>query len=414
VIRFVGGKPGGGKTLFAATKLVEELRTTTRFIVTNGAIEMHPWVDGGGVARKGLKRSMQDKFGDDFDCERRVVLVEDEAVPRFYSIRPPLDLEHDEVVIQTRGKHEDNRFRLKVEGAKSQVGGVCYIIDEAHEFFASRDWMKTGKELLSWASQQRRAGDDAWLLTQVIENVEKQLRGVSQECYWLVNHRLLRAMMFRQPDMISYKLYAKTPPGTNESYLAKGRLSVDRDFIYGIYNTAKGVGVSGRQADIGVRAKGLHWTWLIAFAAALVLGVIAFREGVVMGIGKLTQIPGPKTPTVTNTPASTNRHSLVMQLAAQLGATVGPGATSVPVKWVAPEVVSKKLEPYVVSVTTARIPGGAAVGALLFNDGTSVRATNITEVWKGYAADGRFYSSVPTGEENKTLYRPLPESVKGR
>jgi len=409
VIRFVGGKPGGGKTLFAVSNLVEELRNTTRFIVTNCAIEMEPWVDGAGEPRKGLKRSMEDTYGSDFDCEKRIILIDDSQVYRFYAVRPVEDAEGN-VEVKIIPPSEDNRFRLRVEGGKVNVSGCAYFIDEAHEFFASRDWQKTGKELLSWASQQRRAGDDAWFLTQVIENVEKQLRGVSQECYWLVNHRLLRAMMFRQPDMLTYKLYAKTPPGTNESYLAKSKVTIDREFIYGVYNTAKGVGVSGRQADIGVRAKGLHWSWLFAFAGVLVLAVIAFRQGAVLGIGKLTQIEGVKKPFVSNAPPSAaSLHSMLSAVT-----TVARKEVETLAKETRPAAAEAKpeLQPYVVAAMTSKEPGGDASGALMFNDGTMVSAKKIVEVWKGYSADGRFYSSIPNSLPNVTRFVPAAEKKK--
>jgi len=221
MIRFISGKPGAGKTLYAVLRLVDELRMTNRAVVTNMAIELHPWVDGGGVPRLGLLQSLQKEFGSTFDAEDRLYLLSDEQVKRFYAWRP----EVDDGVIRFRelpldGPQRQARFKLT-----KGVPGVAYFIDEAHEFFASRDWQETGKETLSWASQQRRAGDDAWLLTQVVGNVEKQLRGVSQECVWLVNHRLQSLAMFRQPDMLSYRVFSSTPPAPSEHWLTAGKVS---------------------------------------------------------------------------------------------------------------------------------------------------------------------------------------------
>jgi len=399
MIRFVSGKPGGGKSLYAVLSLVEELRATHRFIVTNLALELRPWVDGGGKARKGLLALLQDKYGSTFEAERRILFLADEAVPRFFAVRPLWNADTQSVDVNVLPKEEDGRFRLS-----AGRGGVAYFIDEAHEFFAARDWQKTGKETLSWASQQRRAGDDAWMVTQVVNNVEKQLRGVSQECVHLVNHRLLRIAMFRQPDALSYRVYGSTPPAPNEHWLAAGKLQCDREWIYGCYNTARGVGVAGNKADIGVRAKGLHWMNL--FWMFLVLGVVCYiaNKAVQAGVGKATRLAGPV-------------HSAVSNVTVVPRPAIVPPSTVPRSREVAPDLprdVKPDYRPWVVaSFLKGSTSQAFRSGSLLMSDGRMVPGTNIAEVFNGWVVDGRFLSSVATAGTNVTLSKG-PASVKGR
>lgn len=393
MIRFIGGKPGGSKSLYAMVNLVEELRRTNRFIVTNVAVEMIPWVDGGGVARKGLREGVLAKYGEDYDCERRVVLLDDEQVHRFYAVRPRLK-ETGDVEVITIPPSPDGRFRFSagVEG----LSGCAYFIDEAHEFFAARDWAKTGKEVLSWASQQRRAGDDAWFLTQVIGNVEKQLRGVSQECYWMTNHRLARLGMFRQPDMLSYKLFSSTPPTGNEAPLAKGRVQCDRQFIYGTYNTAKGVGVAGRQADIGVRAKGLHWSWIIGFIALASVGVMAANKGVQFGIRKGLSISVPKASG--GEAAATKPNQFGLQNLMPMAPIRPPAQPVIVPTPPTPDPKSHARPPaWVVAMTTSEEPGRPGRGSigLIMSNGFQVHGTNWQRIEQGWLVDGHIYPTQP-------------------
>jgi len=281
MIRFIGGKQGGGKSRVAVGRLVEELRASNRFIVTNLALEFVPWVDGGKKARKGLINSLQEKYGDDFDAMQRIVLIDDSDVHRFFRCRPRVNPGTGVREIHWIPECSDGRFRMD-----ENCAGVCYIIDEAHEFFPAHEWEKVRVGCLSWGTQARRAGDEVYFLSQIIGNVAKPLRGLAQECLWVVNHRHLSLGWFRQFDKISIKSYATAPPAASDAPLYDTTLRDDREWIYGVYNTSKGVGVRGRQADIGQRARGIHWTWSVAFVAAFILAVIFVFNGIKMGFRK--------------------------------------------------------------------------------------------------------------------------------
>jgi len=286
MIRFIGGKQGGGKSRLAVGRLIDELRSTNRFIVTNLALEFSPWVDGGKKARKGLITSLQEKYGEDYDAMQRIVLIQDEDVHRFFRCRPFTNKTTGVREIYWIPECEDGRFRMD-----ENCEGVCYLIDEAHEFFPAHEWEKVRVGCLSWGTQARRAGDEVYFLSQIINNVAKPLRGLAQECLWVTNHRHLSLGWFRQFDKISVKSYATAPPAASDTALYDITLKDDREWVYGIYNTSKGVGVRGRQADIGQRARGIHWSWMFAFIAAFIFGVIAVFNGIKFGFKKAIAAP---------------------------------------------------------------------------------------------------------------------------
>lgn len=283
MIRFIGGKPRAGKTKRAVVWIIEILRTTSLPIVTNIALELKPWVDGKGKPRRGLLRVLQDKYGSTFDAERRLFLLADQDVRRFYSIRPKVPKESWESVEVLRVPEcEDGKWRF--DGDK--YSSCAYLIDEAHVYFpgaavAGTKGMRLTPELLGYASQAGRCGDLVFFLSQVLMNVDKQLRGVAQECHWMTNHVHCQMGPFRQGDRISYRVYATTPPATGEVWLTKGSLRYERDDIDSSYNTAAGVGVTGNTAaDIGRKAKGIPSYFIGLLILGLAMGAYLFFFGV--------------------------------------------------------------------------------------------------------------------------------------
>lgn len=249
------------------------------------AIKMHPWVDGKGKAHKGLLRTLQDKYGETFDAERRIYLLKHEEVPRFYGIRPEIPDDQDEpVVIKEVPRSDMWKFN------SNEYSNCCYVIDEAEVYFPSAavDAQRANHEnpeLLQWAKQAGRGGDDAIFLSQNLTWISIKLRKTCQECWWMVNHAHIPFSIFRRPDHITEETYMNCPPGQGEVYLRKTKLTYNREEIEGCYNTAEGVGVTGNSAaDIGQRAKGIHWAWIpagiVVIAIAAMFGLRAVGAAV--------------------------------------------------------------------------------------------------------------------------------------
>lgn len=280
--RCVGGKPRAGKTKRAVIWVIEQLRSHRRPIVTNMALKLEPWVDGAGKPQKGLLRTLQDRYGETFDAERRIYLLTHEEVRRFYAVRPMVSKEDEstrEIATVPRSdmwKFDANRYP-----------GCCFVIDEAEVYFPSQAVDSTSaahedREVLQWAKQAGRGGDDALFLSQNLVWISKKLRGTCQECWWMVNHVHVSFGMFRRPDRITEESYVNCPPNPGEERMRMSRLYYSKEEIEGCYNTAEGVGVTGNSAaDIGQKARGLHWGFIpvgiVGIAILALLGLWGFK-----------------------------------------------------------------------------------------------------------------------------------------
>lgn len=288
--RFITGATGAGKSKFAMSKLAEELRSTQRGIITNMAVKLDPWVNAKGRAYPGLLRSLQDRYGTDYDAKRRIWFLdpvqadtpwsEINQVQRFYGWRlvVPADPEIESYMMRVP-ESEDGLFHN--DGGR--YPGCAYFIEEAHEYFPQNEWQLVGKETMSWASQNRRAGDDAWLITQQAELVAKPFRRQSLECYWLVNGLYRRIGWFKARNTISYTVHVSTPPIPSQPAMHSGEIH-GNEWLNGCYDTSAGGGVSGSTADLDHKPTGLSLKWIPLIA--LVVVCIAFFA--LEGCAKLT------------------------------------------------------------------------------------------------------------------------------
>lgn len=279
MIRFVVGKTGGGKSQFLVSKLIDELRSSRRGIVTSLAIELGPWVNKKGVAYPGLLKTLEMVYGDTFDAVRRIYVLKDEEIAYFWRVRVRVpedaDLPREVITVAAAARDQDGRSRW-FQGP--DVPGCWYAIGEAHEHFSAETWKNLVGEGQSWASQNRRGGDDAWIETQDAELVAKPLRRQSLECYTMINHAYRALGPFRQPDVISYRIHVNTPPRESEPCLRMGRIDLPREKLWGCYDTARGGSVHGGSADIGKRAAGINWkaipALLVGFFIVACVGLV--------------------------------------------------------------------------------------------------------------------------------------------
>lgn len=277
-VKFISGKPGGGKSYYALTIVIHELRTTNRMIVTNLAINLPV-----------LCAYLQDKFGKDFYARWRIRFIDHQEAAeffRFYGYGPDLK---DKITVQEfdtdRGKGTrkllDYSPRAKVPEAIGfpdvtppfrPNGGVLYVLDEVHEFFNARRWQTTGDEALHYLSQHRKLGDDVICISQSINNIDKQFRSVGQDYTYVRNHAKEALPMFhglvRSVRAFHRQTYLEPYTGTGST------LGVQEDKWFTLdpklaecYNTAAGVGVQGAGADTKEKRSGLPpWAPLILLA----------------------------------------------------------------------------------------------------------------------------------------------------
>lgn len=398
MIHFVAGKPGNGKSLFAAWLIILELVFGRRPIVTNLALRLHPWVDGKGKARKGLIRFLEDEYGESFDAARRVLLLDDTQVKRFYAYRPLIPpLEGEERQIHVIPQADDGRFRFTPD-----LPGCFQVVDEIHEHFGARDWQTTGREALSWGSQHRRAGDEMYAVTQVVNNVEKQFRGISQECIIMVNHGFRTVGMFRQPNIITLRVYSTTPPAPMEVPMRFERLKFNRQKVYEVYDTASGVGVTGRKADIGTKAKGWPWWTVILLVLGGMVGLWLLIKVYFVGVKHVAKMsmPGMKraaaevaTPMLPTNSAAKKAKSYDVVTIPQAG-SVGELSGAVRVDPRIKPAVKKTKDEEEWELVAGLAQGSAGWSVTLAN-GVQFRAKSVIESGPELNIDGHIYRRAP-------------------
>ena len=167
--------------------------------------------------------------------------------------------------------------------------GVMYVIDEVHNFFGARQWAETGRDVLFYLSQHRKLGDTVVCITQAINNVDKQFRSVTQDFTFVRNLSKERYGIFKMPAYFVRKTFTSPPTETSKP-MESGTFTLDVRGLAACYDSAAGVGIHGRGADMLERGKGLHWSWFVLILA-VVVGVLFF--GVPRAIASMFKSSSP-------------------------------------------------------------------------------------------------------------------------
>lgn len=258
-LHFISGKPGGGKSLYAMKLICDELRHGKRTVVTNVAVRL---ADLNEYLRTG-------------DMVERLRVLEFEEAKRFWQCRQigwnvkPVSEEQE-----SRGKLLDFGVCENINGGERsayELGGVLYVIDEAHLFFASRDWSKTGRHASWYLTQHRKLGDDVICITQAIEQVEVAFRRLAEDYTYVSNIGKRRLFGFALPQRFVTGTYLKPFTGAiTDRAMCRTVFSLDTKGLAKCYDTAAGFGVLGRAADIGARRRG--WPWQVGVGLILFAG----------------------------------------------------------------------------------------------------------------------------------------------
>jgi hypothetical protein len=262
-ITFITGKPGGGKGLVSMQQVVDELRLGKRCIITNLAIHVEPWVNSRLQPMCGLAAFLQRSFGSDFDVRKRVFVLSDDDIESFFlwravKVGDKWELKRAEPEVLVKGGEE------RVMGFDASLGmssgGVLYIVDEAWHFYSSRRWQRTGEGLQFYNAQNRKFGDDVFIVTQHTKQIDPAIIRVAQD-FWVVrNHGMMSIGLFRQPDVFSVRIYDSAPTGGQLSPMSTKLFRLDAAGLGQTYDTSAGVGLAVRSgADIGRRRRGLPW-----------------------------------------------------------------------------------------------------------------------------------------------------------
>lgn len=286
MIKFITGLPGAGKGVYSVLVIEQELKATDRHIITNFAVRMHPWVRRLGRRRsrgeKGLLAHLYDTYGETFDAEKRVHVIDDEDMYSFYLTR----VNSEGKLIKVSGDYErrgENGKEVLIGIDKEEFAATLpcvYLIDEGWKFFFSQNWQKTELGFTFYNAQHRKAGDDLWMTAQHPSQINKQMRLLVQEYHTLVNHGYRKIGVFKQPNVISVCITNESPETRSKSIGALPKvIRFDKQGVGGSFDTAQGAGVQGAGADIERKKSGLPWWGLILLIAGLGYGIIMLAKG---------------------------------------------------------------------------------------------------------------------------------------
>lgn len=369
-IHFISGKPGGGKSLYAVRLIVDELVKGDRVVITNVALKL-------GALNEYLQREYPSKL---IDLHNRVMLLPDEDVGRFWLIRPGwYRLQDVSEMDQRGGKRLDWSHCFAPDGSgeyKSahEIGGVMYAIDEIHNFFNAREWMHTGKSALFYLSQHRKLGDDVLCITQSVNNVDKQFRSVAQDFSYMRNHSKERLGVFRSINRFTRKTYASPVTGSpGEHAMEHALFKLDVEGLASCYDTAAGVGILGRSADVGARKKGIPFSMLVLAGVLAFVCLAMLPKGVRAG---LLAVSKPSSAGVAHTAISNEVERVASLQSSHVSETLPPVATAVPElrrAVIPPAPLASSPGAPAPDLELVGVVGGMKYGRAMFSDGSVVR-----------------------------------------
>lgn len=276
-VHIIMGRPGGGKSYWGLNVIRQRLLETNQYVITNLPVDVGK-----------LNEHIQEKYPEKtIDVCRRVQLLDDQGETKyFFSYRPmgwrcyvPTAKDHH------KADYSLDYSRLTQDGSNpdqesetmtcdvSSLGGVLYVIDEAHLFYSARQWKDLGRPIVEYLSQHRKLGDTVLLISQHPHQIDKQLRLLVQDYTVLRNLSYEKVGFFKSLGGRCLKSSYLELPNSMQKPMETGLVTIDVGGLAECYHTAKGVGMGGGgNADIDhQKAKGLPlWSIFIFLGLLLV------------------------------------------------------------------------------------------------------------------------------------------------
>ena len=167
--------------------------------------------------------------------------------------------------------------------------GVCYFLDEWQEHFQQADYNRFTREHSSALNQHRKFRADVWIASPFLSQLAKPYREIGQEFYTIRNSGYTvngyGALSIRMPTKFFWNAFRRPPTSERDKPMVGGFFGLDVDGLHGCFDTAAGVGVSGGQADVGIKRRGHHWAWAVA---AVVVALLVFKYAIGGASGVVT------------------------------------------------------------------------------------------------------------------------------
>lgn len=275
MITFVTGKPGDGKSMYGMKLIADALLKSERIIITNIAVKIPE-----------LRAYLVTK-GFEGDLNERIVILKHEEVFEFYRFRsggyvlPPSP---DWVCAKEDGGRKLKRPEF-IDAMQAQLNemkkdpAAClpceYHIDEAHDYFSAREWADTGRGVLWYGSKHRHLHDECIFYTQVMANVEKQLRGLASETIRVRNQMRMSWGPFRKAPIFRVYHYYGAPEKTESATpYNTSVMQLDAKGLASTYNSAGALSVHTTPEKIKNKAPLPYWALPLAGGVAVLLLVV--------------------------------------------------------------------------------------------------------------------------------------------
>lgn len=253
MIKFVTGKPGGGKTLRCLRLILDEIKKgeNGRCIITNIPLEIER-----------ITQYIEEKAYH-YDPAKIIILRVDtlgckygdylNILRRFFYYRSSLTPEPE-----TKSGEE----------LTLPQGSVLYLIDEIHKLWPAQGWMESkGDRVFEYLAEHRHFGDDVVFITQALAQVNKQIRLLGQDFEVVRNRGKEKIKWFAGPKEFKVYCYLSAPNGSGNQAPADV-WAFRLDEIAGLYNTS----AKGGDADKGKYAKGIPYYYIVPTFALLAFG----------------------------------------------------------------------------------------------------------------------------------------------
>jgi len=196
---------------------------------------------GSGKTAKGVEIAV-DRMQKGWWCCSNVEFLRDELKQRFAEDGL---LFEDERLIDLGVEVKDYYLRIP-RGNKDQQ--VLVIIDEAHLEHNARDWDKANKDLLTFVTLVRKLDVELIYITQVLTNVDKQIRAMVQfvwHCRNMKQLRILGVIPFPLPFYIRVP-YTFVNGGQKPERIGAGEF-IFRSPAWGLYKTDALLGAAAQK-----------------------------------------------------------------------------------------------------------------------------------------------------------------------
>lgn len=262
-IKFVTGKPGGGKSLRSMKIVAETLLESDKLLVTNLPLNLDSLLQyclNHGKPINVFERVLilnRDLFGNERDYKS--------ALKEFFLYRSITGQPCSKPAIDDRGNY------LEELNFPSETFGRVYIIDEIHKLWPARDFQKVDKLIFEYLAEHRHFSDEVVFITQALAQVDKQIRLLGQDFEVIRNRKKERYSIFAGPPTFTRYVFLSAPNGSgNQVPAEKHNFSLDLS-LASCYSTS----AKGGEADTKQTVKGVPFRLIYPVAALMVFALWA-------------------------------------------------------------------------------------------------------------------------------------------